>query len=150
MTYPPTRQYLTGKLNWLARKLKSMNDPPAIRDWTDAMLCVFKVHEAFLGNRDLTNPRQIVNRKLDFYKARSINILPLNKDQWVADKTQSNIKRPVIRGIRSRCSKSLINTRTGKEKRNRLWSSKITAEVSTVKVKKAVTGENVIDLNYRA
>ena len=114
------------------------------------MLCVFKVHEAFSGNKDLNNPRQIVNGKLDFYTAQSINILPLNENAKVALKTRSSTKRPVIRGMRSRFSKSLINTTTSKEKRCRQRSSRLTTEVSTGKVKKMVAGENGINLTERA
>ena len=77
MEYPPTTHYLIRKLNWMARKLKSMIDPSAIKDWTEAMNYAFKTLEAFSGNRDLSTPTQMAKRKVDINRALSINIISL-------------------------------------------------------------------------
>ena len=79
----------------MARKLKCINDPPAIRDWTDAMMCVFKIHEVIAGNNDLNKPRQIRNRRLDFCKLKSINVLPINKDLKATKGTRAKMKLQV-------------------------------------------------------
>ena len=45
MGYPATTYYLTMELNWMARKLKAINDPTTIKEWTEAMNSVYGVLE---------------------------------------------------------------------------------------------------------
>ena len=73
--YPSTTNYLTRKLNWMARKLRCIDDPSSIKDWTEAMNCVFKILEAFSGNKELTTPTERTRRKLDIYRADSTNFI---------------------------------------------------------------------------
>ena len=72
MAYPSTTSYLARKLNWMARKLRSMNDPPTIRAWMEAMNSVFKTLQALSANEDLTKSTKIARRELDYQKAESI------------------------------------------------------------------------------
>ena len=50
MGYPATTHYLTMKLNWMTRKLKGINEPSNIKDWTEAMHSIYRVLEEFKRN----------------------------------------------------------------------------------------------------
>jgi len=70
-----------------------MNDLPTIKDWTEAMNCVFETLQAMSRNKELSAPIQISKTKLEIYKASSINVKPLHKDETSAVKTVNKIKR---------------------------------------------------------
>ena len=76
MSYPATTHYLTMKLNWMARHLKSINDPTTIKDWVAAMQSVFKLFEEFSTNEALTKPLPVITKQRDFYRVPAVNITP--------------------------------------------------------------------------
>ena len=106
MEYPPTTHYLTMKLNWMPRKLKVMNDPPTIKDWMDAMSCVFKTLQVFLSNKELSAPLLVSRRKLDIQKAHCITVKPVHS----AVKKIKKIERPIIKGKRSSVARRQMET----------------------------------------
>ena len=97
MEYPPTTHYLTMKLNWMARKLKAMNDLPTIKDWMEAMNCVFKTLQAFSSNKELSAPMPVSRRKLNIQKAHCITVKPIHSKV----KTIKTVVRPIMKGKRS-------------------------------------------------
>ena len=117
MPYPSTTHYLAKKLNWMGRKLKSINDPASIKDWTEAMNCVFKTLVTFSGNKQLTAPTQMARRKLDIQRAESINVVSRQKDDSIAVKTKKIVERPLIMGKRTLPSRSRKETDTVKVNR---------------------------------
>ena len=64
MAYPATTYYLSTKLNWMARKLKYLNEASAIKEWTDAMQSVFRTLEAFFREQKLINPNGDNNQEV--------------------------------------------------------------------------------------
>ena len=111
MEYPPTTQYLLRKLNHMARKLKAMNDLPAIKDWMEAMNCIFETLQAFSGNNELSAPMLVPRRKWEIHKAQSITIKPVIS----AVKTVKKVVRPLIKGKRSIAARSLMKpTKVGR------------------------------------
>ena len=129
MVYPSTTHYLTRKLNWMARKLKFMNEASAIKEWTEAMHCVFKSLEAFSKNKDLSTPTQIGLKKMDIHRGENINVLSLHDGIKVTGKVVKKLKRPVMKGMRSVSSRSLMKSETGREMRIEQQSSRSFLEV---------------------
>ena len=101
MGYPATTHYLTMKLNWMARKLKAINDPSEIVVWTNAMQSVFKVLENFSRNTDLSTPPQINTRKLEFHRERGISVTPSDKETKDSVSKLGKTQRPVVKGVRT-------------------------------------------------
>ena len=56
MGYLATTHYLSRKLNWMARKIKDINEPSDIKEWTDAMMSVYHVLEDFSKNEEVSSP----------------------------------------------------------------------------------------------
>lgn len=106
MEYPPTTHYLTSKLNWMAGKLKAMNDPPTIKDWLEAMNCVFETLQAFSSNKELSAPMLVSRRKLDIEKALCITVKPIQS----AVKRIKKGERPIFKGKRSGAARRLMET----------------------------------------
>ena len=75
MVYPSTTTYLTRKLNWMARKLRFMNDASAIKEWTQAMDCIFNSLENYSKNKDLSTPMQMGLKKMEIQRGKNINVL---------------------------------------------------------------------------
>ena len=99
MAYPATTHYLTRKLNWMARKLKSVNDPATIKDWTEAMNCLFKTLQTFSANKDLSTPMQMTRRTLDYHKGQSFSVKPVQKGDTGCE-TWKIVGRPIMKGKR--------------------------------------------------
>ena len=76
MSYPATTNYLAMKLNWMARHLKSINDPTTIEHWVAAMQSVFKLFEDFSTNKALSTPLPVITKQRDFYRVPAVNITP--------------------------------------------------------------------------
>ena len=87
MAYPATTHYLTMKLNWMGRKLKTMNTPTTIIEWTKAMQSVFRTLEDISRNKDLSTPTKIPRTRREYWRAPSINLEPLNTESTVAETT---------------------------------------------------------------
>ena len=116
MPYPSTTQYLTRKLNWMARKLISINDPPTIKAWMGAMTCVFETLQALSANKGLSTPTQVTRRTLEYHKAQSISVIPIHKGDTRC-KTVKNVGRLIVKGKRSSAPRSSMESNIGKVKR---------------------------------
>ena len=105
MVYPATTNYLTMKLNWMARKLKTMNTPTTIIEWTDAMQSVFKTLEDFSKNKDLSTPTLMTKTRRECCRGPSICVKPSNNEALATDMTLMKNRRPVAKGFRSQPAK---------------------------------------------
>ena len=89
------------KLNWMARKLKAINDPATIKEWTEAMHSVYRVLEDFSRNEDLSSPPPINRKKWEFHRVKGISVTPSDKEANDFWSTKAKIQRPVMKGVRS-------------------------------------------------
>ena len=92
MVYLSTTQYLSRKLNWMGRKLRFMNDATTIKEWTEAMDCVFKSLDTFSRNKDVSTPTQIWIKKMEIHRGQNINVLSLHVDSKIKEKV---VKKPL-------------------------------------------------------
>ena len=98
MVYLSTTQYLSRKLNWMGRRMRFMNDATTIKEWTEAMDCVFKTLESFSRNKDVSTPTQMGIKKMEIHKGQNINVLSLHVVAKVTEKVVKKTKRPLIGG----------------------------------------------------
>ena len=106
MGYASTTDYLAKKLNWMSRRLKAINKPSDIKDWAEAMHCVYKIHADFSRNKELsTPPPKMTRMSWDYTRALCIDIPPTDKDLWDSSRIQTTFHRPVIKVRRSRTLK---------------------------------------------
>ena len=97
---------------------------------------MFKSLEAFSKNKDLSTPTQIGLKKMDIHRGENINVLSLHDGIKVTGKVVKKLKRPVMKGMRSVSSRSLMKSETGREKRIEQQSSRSFLEVPSRLVKR--------------
>ena len=97
MVYLSTTQYLSRKLNWMGRKLRFMNDATTIKEWTEAMDCVFKSLDTFSRNKDVSTPTQIWIKKMEIHRGQNINVLSLHVDSKIKEKVVKKAKRITVK-----------------------------------------------------
>ena len=56
MSWPSATSLLESKLHWMARRLRKINEPSSIIEWTEAMQRVFKVYNLYLDDTSLSSP----------------------------------------------------------------------------------------------
>ena len=101
MGYPATTHYLTMKLNWMARKLKGINEPSNIKDWTEEMHSIYRVLEEFTRNEALSTPPKMNRAKWEIHKAPCINTTASDIKAKDTKSKMGTIQRPVVKGVRS-------------------------------------------------
>ena len=105
MGYASTTKYLAKKLNWMSRRLKAINKPSDIKEWTEAMHSVYKLHADFSINKELSTPPMMSTLRRDYTRALSIDIAPTDKEVSDSTRIQTTDHRPVIKGRRIRTLK---------------------------------------------
>ena len=84
----------------MGRRLRFMNDATTIKEWTEAMDCVFKSLESFSRNMEVSTPMQMGIKKMEIHRGQNINVLPLHVDPKSTEKEVNIAKR--ITGKRQR------------------------------------------------
>ena len=85
MAWPSVTTLLESKLHWMARKLRKMDEPSDIIEWTPAMEGVLRIYNNYLKDSALSSPRPKHNWVSNF-KGSSILVNPANESITV--KTQ--------------------------------------------------------------
>ena len=106
MYYPPTTNYLRKKLKWMARKLKAMNDLPAIKDWTDVMNCVFDTLQAISKGKDLSAQCR-GQRVIGKFTKHIVLLMPLHKKGHERREGSKQIRETNNQGEAIICSKEV-------------------------------------------
>ena len=85
----------------MTRKLKGINDPSNIKEWTEAMQSIYRVLEDFSRNEDLSTPPQMIRTKWEIHRAASIDLNSSDKKGKDKEGILGMILRPVVKGVRS-------------------------------------------------
>ena len=78
-----------------------MNDATTIKEWTEALDCVFKSLETFSRNKDVSTPTQIGIKKMEIHRGQNINVLSLHVDSKIKEKVVKKAKRITVKKKRT-------------------------------------------------
>ena len=74
-----------------------MNDATTIKEWTEAMDCVFRSLETFSRNKDVSTPMQMGIKKMEIHRGQNINVLSRHVDTNIKEKVVKKAKRITVK-----------------------------------------------------
>ena len=81
----------------MGRRLRYMNDATKIKEWTEAMDCVFKTLETCSRNKDVSTPMQMGLKKIEIHRGQNINVLSRHDDWNIKEKVVKKDKRITVK-----------------------------------------------------